>query len=308
MGTIEAYGTNIINSKGEGYTQITWDEWNALTPAEQAAIPKAVITNVPGVNGKVSTEFLKTLWVNPSPNSAFAAQNITLASDDYDYLLVSSKCHFGASIIVSFIAPKGHDILTYYVSTSSGTALNDFERLLTHTSDTNFSVAECAYQPSGSARSTNNDYMIPLAIYGFKKNIEFDLTAVVASVSTDASKCMLSDGTSIEDAITYSTTEHVVGSWIDGSPLYEKTIDFGTLPNNSTKEVAHNITNLNHVLDVKGMCWSSNGIHVPLPFSYPTTENCIGVYTTATAVAVRTGMDQTNQTSCYITIRYTKSV
>lgn len=106
----------------------------------------------------------------------------------------------------------------------------------------------------------------------------------------------------------YSEDEHVVGTWIDGKALYEKTIDFGVLPNNSTKEVAHGITNLGNVLETKGMCWGSNNVYVPLPFSYPTTQNCIGVYVTATAIAIRTGMDQTIQTSCYVTVRYTKSV
>lgn len=33
----------------------------------------------------------------------------------------------------------------------------------------------------------------------------------------------------------YSTTEKVVGKWIDGKPLYRKVVDCGTLPNNSEK-------------------------------------------------------------------------
>lgn len=37
----------------------------------------------------------------------------------------------------------------------------------------------------------------------------------------------------VEDALNYSTDEHVVGKWIDGSILYEKTVSFSPLPNNT---------------------------------------------------------------------------
>lgn len=36
---------------------------------------------------------------------------------------------------------------------------------------------------------------------------------------------------------TYSTEEQVIGTWIDGKPIYRKVIDLGQLPNNSTKTV-----------------------------------------------------------------------
>ena len=45
----------------------------------------------------------------------------------------------------------------------------------------------------------------------------------------------------------YTTTETRIGTWIDGKPLYRKTINFGNLPNNDTKYVAHNVSNISKV-------------------------------------------------------------
>lgn len=48
-------------------------------------------------------------------------------------------------------------------------------------------------------------------------------------------------------AQNYSTTEQVIGTWIDGKPLYRKVIQLTTLPNNTTKTFAHSISNLEFV-------------------------------------------------------------
>ena len=40
-----------------------------------------------------------------------------------------------------------------------------------------------------------------------------------------------------------------VGKWIDGSDIYKKTIEFGTLPNNMIKSVPHGITGISTVID-----------------------------------------------------------
>jgi hypothetical protein len=47
----------------------------------------------------------------------------------------------------------------------------------------------------------------------------------------------------------YSTDEQLTGDlWLDGRPIYQKTIDFGLLPTSaSTKTVPHNIQNLDYI-------------------------------------------------------------
>ena len=48
-------------------------------------------------------------------------------------------------------------------------------------------------------------------------------------------------------ATDYSTSEKMIGTWVDGSPLYQKTIEFGALPNAAEKSVAHGISNISQI-------------------------------------------------------------
>ena len=105
----------------------------------------------------------------------------------------------------------------------------------------------------------------------------------------------------------YSTTEKVVGTWINGKTLYEKTINFGTLANNTTKEVAHNIKNVD-------LIWMHEGFVIEgersTGLTYVTTssknENNWSFQVNKTTIKNTTGMDRTDYTA-YITLRYTKT-
>jgi hypothetical protein len=85
-------------------------------------------------------------------------------------------------------------------------------RMLTKSSDTSYAISDGYIATGGSGQSTDNNIAIPTAIYGFKKNVEFDLTAVVADVSTDASKCVYDntdsglEATNVQDAIDESNS------------------------------------------------------------------------------------------------------
>ena len=50
---------------------------------------------------------------------------------------------------------------------------------------------------------------------------------------------------------TYSTTEQVVGTWINGKPLYRKVVPFGALPNNATKQITLNGSDAGIIRPVK---------------------------------------------------------
>lgn len=108
--------------------------------------------------------------------------------------------------------------------------------------------------------------------------------------------------------VDYSTTEHEIGTWIDGSSLYEKTINFGTLPNATNKTVNHDISNLKDILTAQGMAIRGTNTFKPLPFSAPTASGNISVEVTDSVVYVATLSDYSAYTNSYITLRYTKSV
>lgn len=69
----------------------------------------------------------------------------------------------------------------------------------------------------------------------------------------------------------YSTSEQVVGTWIDGKPLYEKTISSDAERDGSvstSQAIAHGISNLKEVITINGFAsFGNNGSWLPIIFS-----------------------------------------
>ena len=105
---------------------------------------------------------------------------------------------------------------------------------------------------------------------------------------------------------TYSTTEQVVGTWIDGKPIYEKTVDLGYLANSGTVYVNHNISNIKAVVSLKGIAQTGNGVNIPLPFVSTTSSNCVQLSSNTTQIFTITGSDRSGFYA-YAIIQYLKS-
>lgn len=107
----------------------------------------------------------------------------------------------------------------------------------------------------------------------------------------------------------YSTEEKEVGCWQDGKPLYQKTIDLGTMPNNASKTVAHGISNLDVVVSYEGFFKNpTSGGMIPFGFTHKSAINeQIQVNIDATNINILTAVDKTALTICYLTIQYTKT-
>lgn len=107
----------------------------------------------------------------------------------------------------------------------------------------------------------------------------------------------------------YSTEETVSGgTWIDGSTIYKKTINFGALPNAANKAVAHGISNLNRVIRVEAIAdYGTGNTKFPVPFSSPTgLGSGVSLAIESSTIEIRTGSDRSGATA-YVTIYYTKS-
>lgn len=106
----------------------------------------------------------------------------------------------------------------------------------------------------------------------------------------------------------YSTSEQDTGfTWIDGKKIYKKTIDFGALPNATTKSVAHGITNLAGVIKIEGVCSAGNSwTTVPLMFNSASATFNTDFYVDETNLNASSGQNVSNRTA-YITLYYTKT-
>lgn len=116
----------------------------------------------------------------------------------------------------------------------------------------------------------------------------------------------------------YSTSEEVIGEWIDGSPLYEKT--YNLTKSDFTKEANGkytydpDIANLNKTINMEGILQTSNyGVCVLGGSAYTSTSNTQGFdffnfYNKVIALdRGRTILDDDASWTAIVTIRYTKT-
>ena len=108
--------------------------------------------------------------------------------------------------------------------------------------------------------------------------------------------------------MNYSTTETKTGAtWIDGSPIYKKTINFGALPNNATKNTAHGISNLSKVIKIEGYAKNSSDVFQMIPYVPTTNAYLANTRVNSTDIITQSVGDLSSYTECYITLYYTKS-
>ena len=111
--------------------------------------------------------------------------------------------------------------------------------------------------------------------------------------------------TDVENKHTYSTEEQVIGTWIDGKPIYRKVIP-GLTKNGS---IEHNISNLDYVINIKGICKKTNGNFEPIPRLTTGTVSQYGIGIgdiSSTSIYFEKGSSVSISES-YIIIEYTKT-
>ena len=108
----------------------------------------------------------------------------------------------------------------------------------------------------------------------------------------------------------YSTEEKEIGCWHNGKPVYQKCVDFGALPNATTKTVAHGIENLEDVVDARLFATDASHTNfLPLNFTATSSQNLpyqVSGYITSTNIRIDTGSNRSGF-SGYVVIQYTKT-
>lgn len=107
--------------------------------------------------------------------------------------------------------------------------------------------------------------------------------------------------------IIYSEEEREIGVWIDGKPLYEKTINVGTITTSTT--VAHGIDNLDTIIDYSGFGKYAGTDKTVMPFQNPASSYGFGIntYDGTNLVVAKADSLGSNVSDCYMTLRYTKT-
>ena len=105
----------------------------------------------------------------------------------------------------------------------------------------------------------------------------------------------------------YSTTETKTNKvWIDGKPIYRKTIDCGNLPEaGAVKNVAHNISNLGKIVNFSGLMFSAVGHQMPFPWPWENNE-FNSYFIDSTYIFLTTNANRSTY-SVIVTLEYTKT-
>ena len=92
-----------------------------------------------------------------------------------------------------------------------------------------------------------------------------DIVTYAAAVNASKSAASQAASQAVSEVTTYSTTEQVVGTWIDGRSIYRKVIDFGKGPAwGYTKSVDPEIADFDRAVNIYGVVWESNGYCDPI--------------------------------------------
>lgn len=92
--------------------------------------------------------------------------------------------------------------------------------------------------------------------------------------------------------------------------VFRLLVNFGALPNATTKSVAHGltITSTFSFTRIYGCASDQSGMtYIQLPYASPTLANNIELNVDSTNVNIITGSDRTNFTVCYVILEYLQS-
>lgn len=105
-------------------------------------------------------------------------------------------------------------------------------------------------------------------ITSYKEVTQAEYDALPATKLTDGIAYFIKDaggGGGGSSSHNYSTTEQVIGTWIDGKPLYQITFELSTsmtIPNNSWQSIGVNPTNGEKIIN----CWGMTEDYSCAPF------------------------------------------
>lgn len=112
---------------------------------------------------------------------------------------------------------------------------------------TKTTVARTGVTGNGQAMNIMNPYIV--MNYYIKAHQTAPVYATVKNEKTTSETDVYSCNyiNNIDNKLNYSSSEQIVGKWINGKTLYRKIFEFGSFPNDTTRLTPHNISNLDQI-------------------------------------------------------------
>jgi hypothetical protein len=105
----------------------------------------------------------------------------------------------------------------------------------------------------------------------------------------------------------YSLNEVNTGkTWIDGRPIYRKVVDFGPLPNNTTKTKPHGIVSIRQLTSWMFISATSNPTFRGVPWVDNVLADALSWSMDSTNIAIDSHVDWSDH-SGFVTLEYTRN-
>ena len=105
----------------------------------------------------------------------------------------------------------------------------------------------------------------------------------------------------------YDTNEREVGCWIDGKPIYQRTVEISNVSyDGNWHDVAHGISNVESIVQIKGIIKTTSNYYYNCDVARPSTNLGVIIEVTSTNISyLNTYVD--NPDKLYVTLLYTKT-
>lgn len=315
--------------------ELTQTEYDALPISEKTNgtvyyIKDGIAANQRAVNcGYTPVGTIISLMGNTAPRHYLVCDGQTVNINDYPTLAeyiedqFGTVDYFGGDGTTTFAVPDLRGEFLRGTGTNSHTYQGSGEAVGTHQDATTVPTMYTNADSTGIGMWTEGSNK------GFFNNAEggkptvdylyFNKTASGAQAQTYGMKYSRPTNTSVLYCIAvcdiyvdarfdYSTSEKVVGTWIDGKPIYQKSYNCGTLMNAGQLNYDHNIANIDKAWVESGFAVTTDGsVLITIPQVNPQfLERSIHCSVDKNNIYIITGTDRSDFIG-YVTIRYTKT-
>ena len=115
----------------------------------------------------------------------------------------------------------------------------------------------------------------------------------------------------LENKFNFSLQEQVIGTWIDGKPIYRKVFSNITIPNDTASNIPHGISNFDQLIDLKAKWYDTVDNHwrVNPRYSSSGSNTSIAFMCNNTNLIVQgIGTNWSTRTNnCTVVLEYTKT-
>ena len=320
---------NALENKLEAQ-EISQVDFDALSQAEKDNGTAYFISDGDGLVSKTAMGYTPigtviSVMGNTAPKHYLACDGSVVNISDYPALAnyfntqFGSKNYFGGDGVTTFAVPDLRGEFLRGTGTNShanqgnggdvGVHQDATEHALTSSDNYSTYIAKGSVQKYDSELSACNSDIQSLGNTG--TNNLFYYTS--RPTNTSVLYCIATKNIYIDPKNNYSTDEQVVGTWIDGKPIYQKTFLNAITLDNSTynSQIAHGISDIGVILEVKGVVIRpSDGFSWSIPSAfYASNENYtyIAHADHNNLILSRTNVSGWNGFKVSFTIQYTKT-